>query len=148
MSTDDIPAEVSEYLASLDGNRGEATRVVFEAVAGAMPPGYQLGIQWGMPGWVVPLERYPHTYNGQPLAYVSIAAQKNYTSLYLMCLYAGSDDDAAFRAAWAAGGRKLNMGKSCLRFTRLDDVDLDLVAESVAAHPVEEFIATYERSRN
>ena len=148
MSTDDIPAEVSEYLASLDGDRGEATRAVFEVVAGAMPSGYQLGIQWGMPGWVVPLKRYPGTYNGQPLAYVSIAAQKNYSSLYLMCLYAGTDDDVAFRTAWAAGGRKLNMGKSCLRFTRLDDVDLDLVAEVVAAHPVEEFIATYERSRN
>ena len=148
MSTEDIPAEVSEYLASLDGDRGEATRTVFDTVAQAMPPGYRLGIQWGMPGWVVPLERYPYTYNGQPLAYVSIAAQKNYSSLYLMCLYSESDEDVAFRAAWAAGGRKLNMGKSCLRFTRLDDVDLDLVAESVAAHPVEDFIATYERSRN
>lgn len=142
-----IPAEVSEYLASLTGDRGEATRAVFEVVARAMPPGYQLGIQWGMPGWVVPLERYPTTYNGQPLAYVSLAAQKNYSSLYLMCLYSGSDEDVAFRADWAAGGRKLNMGKSCLRFTRLDDVDLSLVAQTVAAHPVEDFIETYERAR-
>jgi len=145
MTTSGIPAEVSEYLAGLEGARGDATRAVFDVVAKAMPRGYRLGIQWGMPGWVVPLERYPNTYNGQPLAYVSIAAQKKYTSLYLMCLYSDSTEDAEFRTAWAAGGRTLNMGKSCLRFTRLDDVDLDLVAQVVAAHPVDEFIDTYER---
>jgi hypothetical protein len=96
---------------------------------------------------VVPLERYPNTYNQQPLAYVSLAAQKNYNSLYLMALYSFPEKDAAFRTAWAATGRTLNMGKSCVRFRTLADLDLDLIARTVASVFVEDFIANYERVR-
>ncbi len=95
----------------------------------------------------MPLERYPDTYNGQPLGYVALAAQKRHFSLYLMGLYSDSQQDRDFRARWTATGRKLDMGKSCLRFRRLDDLDLDLVAAVVAAMPVETFLATYERVR-
>jgi hypothetical protein len=104
-------------------------------------------MQWRMPGWVVPLERYPDTYNKQPLAYVSLAAQKNYNSLYLMAIYSDTDEERRFREAWARGGRTLDMGKSCLRFRTLAEVDLELIAETVAAFPVERFLETYERIR-
>ncbi|TFD80227.1 DUF1801 domain-containing protein [Cryobacterium psychrophilum] len=110
-----------------------------------MPRGYELGMPHGMPGWVIPLSTYPKTYNGQPLSYVSLAAQKNYHSLYLMALYGNPAADAAFRAEWAATGLKLNMGKSCLRFKTLADIDLDIVTRSVASLSVEDFLATYER---
>jgi hypothetical protein len=112
-----------------------------------MPAGYHEGIAWGAITWSVPLERYPDTYNGQPLGYVALAAQKRYYAVYLMGLYSDSEQDKGFRARWLASGRKLDMGKSCLRFKRLDDLDLGLLAEVVASTPVDAFLATYERAR-
>ena len=90
--------------------------------------------------WMVPLETYPDTYNGKPLAYVSLAAQKNYYSLYLMAVYADSAEEARLREQWAARGTKLDMGKSCLRFKRVDDLHEDLVAEVVASVPMDEYV--------
>ncbi|NEN06885.1 DUF1801 domain-containing protein [Diaminobutyricibacter tongyongensis] len=142
-----VPQEVEAYFDALDSDRRAVVLPVFETVRAAMPDGYRLGMQWRMPGWVVPLERFPDTYNKQPLAYVSLAAQKNYNSLYLMAIYSDTEEDRRFRAAWADGGRKLDMGKSCLRFRTLSDVDLDVVAQTVAAFPVERFLAIYERIR-
>ncbi|WP_345763712.1 DUF1801 domain-containing protein [Diaminobutyricibacter sp. McL0608] len=143
-----VPPEVEAYFGALDERRRAVVLPVFETVRAAMPEGYQLGVQWRMPGWVVPLERFPDTYNKQPLAYVSVAAQKTYNSLYLMAIYSDSEEDRRFRQAWARGGRTLDMGKSCLRFRALADVDLDLVAETVAAFPVERFLETYQRIRS
>jgi hypothetical protein len=100
-----------------------------------------------MIGWSVPLERYPDTYNGQPLGYVALAAQKRYYSLYLNAVYAGSVDEAEFRRRWEASGRKLDMGKSCLRFRKLEDLDLDLIAETVAGTSADAYIARYEQAR-
>jgi len=139
------PTVVEEYLAALEGERGEATRTVFETVHAAMPVGYELGDFRGAPHWFVPFSRVPVTYNGQPLAYTTLIAQKNYTSLYLS-LHAMPERYEEFQRDWAARGLKLDMGKSCLRFRSLADVDLSLIAEAVAV-PVDEFVATYERSR-
>ena len=138
---------VEDYLSSLEPERRAVVEEVHDVVSAAMPTGYTEAVAWGMITWSVPLERYPDTYNGQPLGYVALAAQKRHFSLYLMGLYSDSEQDRDFRARWAATGRKLDMGKSCLRFRRLDDLELDLVAEVVAAMPVETFLATYERVR-
>jgi hypothetical protein len=148
MSTAQVPREVENYFEDLASEKRAVLYPVFDAVRDAMPEGYQLGMNWGMPGWVVPLETFPHTYNRQPLAYVSLAAQRNYHSLYLMALYSDSEADAAFRAEFAATGRKLDMGKSCLRFRSLADMDLDIVARTVASLSVEDFIAVYQRVRS
>jgi hypothetical protein len=142
-----MPPEVVEYFDALAPDRRAVLEPVFDTVAAAMPEGYRLGVQWGMPGWVIPLDTYPNTYNKQPLAYVSLAANKNYNSLYLMALYSDSADDKEFRESWARGGRRLDMGKSCLRFKTLDDVDLPLIASTVAAFPVARYLAIYERIR-
>jgi hypothetical protein len=147
MSTAAVPSDVEAYFEGLDESRRTVVGPVFDTVLTAMPEGYRLGMQWRMPGWVVPLERYPDTYNKQPLAYVSLAAQKNYNSLYLMAIYSDTDEERRFREAWARGGRTLDMGKSCLRFRTLAEVDLELIAETVAAFPVERFLETYERIR-
>lgn len=138
---------VDDYLEGLEPDRGDTIRDVYDVVHAAMPAGYSEGIAWGMIAWSVPLERYPDTYNGQPLGYVALAAQKRHYSLYLMGLYSDSEQEQAFRGRWLATGRKLDMGKSCLRFKQLDDLDLDLVAETVASTPVEAFLATYGRVR-
>ena len=140
-------ATVDDYLAGLEPQRRETVLAVYEVVRDAIPAGYQEGVAWGMITWSVPLERYPETYNGQPLAYLSLAAQKRHYSLYLMGLYSDGEQEQDFRERWQATGRKLDMGKSCLRFKRIEDLDLDLVTEAVASMPVEEFLSTYERVR-
>jgi len=132
----------NSYFAELEGERGESIRRVFATVRDAMPDGYELTDFRGSPSWVVPLSTYPVTYNKQPLSYVALIAQKNYNSLYLTL-----EDENEFQRQWAATGRKLNMGKSCLRFRTTDDVDLDIIASTIAATPVDELIASYARSR-
>lgn len=140
-----IPADVESYFDGLTPEKRAVVRPVFDVLRESVPEGYELVMGWGMPGWVIPLETYPNTYNKQPLAYVGLAAQKYYNSLYLTALYSDPVADAAFRAEWAATGRKLNMGKSCLRFKKLDDVDLDIVRRTVASVSVDQFLAIYER---
>jgi hypothetical protein len=139
---------VEEYLESLQPERREVVSAVRDVINEALPPGYVEGIAFGMIGWSVPLERFPDTYNGQPLGYVALAAQKRYYSLYLNSVYAGSVEQEAFRRRWETTGRKLDMGKSCIRFKTLDDLDLGLVAEVVAATSVDEFIQQYEQMRD
>jgi hypothetical protein len=102
-------------------------------------------MQYGMISWVVPLARLPETYNGQPLAVVSLASQKRYMSLYLHAVY--GEREAGFREEYERTGKRLDMGRSCVRFRRLDDLPLDLVARTLAATPVDDFISSYESSR-
>lgn len=145
MSPTFIPTEVASYFAGLDPVKRDSINPVFEVLTESIPEGYQLGMHWGMPTWVVPLETFPDTYNKQPLAFVGLAAQKNYNSLYLMFLYSDSEDEAAFRSEWATTGLKLDMGKSCLRFRSPADLDLGIIARAVSATPVEHFLTTYQR---
>lgn len=147
MSSAGIPTEVASYFAGLDVATRDTVHPVFDVLRESVPEGYQLGMHWGMPTWVVPLETYPDTYNKQPLAFVGLAAQKNYNSLYLMFLYSDSEEDAAFRSEWARTGLTLDMGKSCLRFRSLADLDLGILARAVQSVPVEQFLSTYERIR-
>lgn len=139
-------ATVEDYLAELDDARRAEIEPVYRVVRKAMPAGYEETMAWGMICWQLPLERYPDTYNGQPLGLVALAAQKRYNALYLS-LYTDSAQEREFRERWTADGRKLDMGKSCLRFQRVDDLRLDLIAEAVAAMPPDQLIAQHERSR-
>lgn len=136
-----------EYIEALPDDRRQAVTALRALILEHLPAGYEECMQYGMISYVVPLERYPVTYNKQPLAYVSLASQKNYISLYLNCVYADATEQARFAAAWEATGKKLNMGKSCVRFKKLDDVPLDVVAATIQSTSVDGFIAMYERSR-
>jgi len=137
------PATVAEYLDSLPPERRDMLSAVRDVVSAAMPAGYREGFAFGMITWCVPLERFPDTYNGQPLGYVALAAQKRHYALYLMGLYADSEEAASFRQRWETGGRRLDMGKSCLRFRRLDELDLDLLAARTATTDVPTYLARY-----
>ena len=95
----------------------------------------------------IPLERYPITYNRLPLAYASLASQKNYMSLYLMNVYGDTKTERWFTERYKASGRKLNMGKSCVRFKTLEDLPLDLIGEVIARTTVVDFIERYEVAR-
>ena len=138
---------VSQYLAELPPDRREQLEPVYRAVHEALPSGYDEGMAWGMITWSVPLATCPGTYNGQPLCFASLAAQKRHNSLYLMNLYADSAEAAQFRDRWTADGTRLDMGRSCVRFRSLDDERLALVRETIAATEVEDFVAGYERAR-
>jgi hypothetical protein len=112
-----------------------------------LPEGYRESMSWGMLSYEIPLERYRNTYNKQPLGYAALAAQKNGYSLYLTCVYSDAEQERRLREGFAAAGKKLNMGKSCVRFKRLDDLPLELIGELIASTPPDQFIARYEASR-
>src|SRR5690606_24500655 len=101
----------------------------------------------GMICWSIPLKVYPNTYNKQPLGIAALASQKQYMSLYLFGTYAVPEVEAWFNEAWRKSGKKLDMGKSCLRFKKLDDLALDVVAEVVGKVTPEALIARYEEVR-
>lgn len=136
-----------EYMEELPPDRRDAVRQVVEVIRRNLPPGYEEGMQYGMIGWYVPLERLSDTYNGQPLGYVALASQKNHLSLYLNNVYGDAATEAWFRTAYEASGKRLDMGKSCVRFRRLDDLPLEVIGEAVARTPVERFIEQYRAAR-
>ena len=138
---------VEEYLAGLPGDRRETVEAVRAVVRANLPDGYQETVQFGMIAYVVPLERYPKTYNRQALQYAALASQKNYVSLYLMNVYGDRETERWFMDGYRASGKRLDMGKSCVRFRSVDDLPLDLVGEAVARTPVDEYIALYEKAR-
>ncbi|HEX2764899.1 MAG TPA: DUF1801 domain-containing protein [Allosphingosinicella sp.] len=140
-------ATPDDYIAELPEERRELVVRLRDLVNANIPPGYSEGMAHGMIGWVVPLSRYPRTHNGQPLVYAGLAAQKKTTVLYLTCVYASEERTRRLKEAWAATGRKLDMGKSCLHFKRWDDVAEDVLADAIASAPVERFIAEYEAGR-
>ena len=138
---------VYEYLDELSPDRREAIATVREVILLHLPPGYEETMQYGMIGYVIPLERYPVTYNGQPLAYAALASQKNYMSVYLMNIYSDKEAEQWFVDQYKASGNKLNMGKSCLRFKKLEDLPIDLIGKAIERTKVDDFIELYEASR-
>ncbi len=141
-------ATVEQYLAALPADRRAEIETVRDTVNAVLPAGYREGIGYGMIGWVVPLETYPNTYNGQPAVYAGLAAQKNYNSLYLNFVYASPERTERLRAAFAKAGKKLDMGKSCIRFKRADELPLDAIAREIASATPDEYIRICEEARS
>ena len=140
-------ATVQEYLDELPGDRRDVVAAVREVILQNLPPGYREAMSWGVISYEVPLERYPDTYNGQPLGYIALAAQKNHFALYLMCVYHNAEREAWLRREFKKAGKKLDLGKSCLRFRRLEDLPLDVIGQVVTWLTPEEYIARYEIAR-
>ena len=140
-------ATVEAYLTELPPERRAVVATVRALVNAHLPAGDVDCRHWGMISWEIPLSRYPVTYNKQPLAYAALAAQKNNYALYLMCAYSDSQIEGDLRAAYAAAGLKLDMGKSCLRFRTLEGLLQPAVAAAIASTPLETHIARYEASR-
>ena len=140
-------ATPEDYVASLPPERAEVIAHVRKLVNDHIPAGYREVMMSGMIGWGIPLSVYPDTYNKQPLGYAALAAQKNHYALYLNCVYQSEGRAERLRHAYAAAGKKLDMGKSCLRFKRLEDLVEEAIAREIAAVPPAEFIAEYEAIR-
>lgn len=136
------------YVASLTQDRATEIAKVRALVNARIQPGFEEGISYGMLSWHAPSSRLPVTYNGAPFSLVCLASQKNYMSLYLLGPYTEPATAKRFHAAYKKSGKKLDMGKSCLRFRTLDDLDLGIVGEAVARMPVDDFLAMYERARS
>lgn len=138
---------VEEYVAELPPERAAVIEEVRELVLANLPDGVEETMNFGMISYEVPLERYPDTYNGQPLMYAALAAQKHHYALYLHSVYADEEVEGALREAYREAGMKLDAGRSCVRFRRLDQLLPAAVADAIAAISVDDFIARYESSR-
>src|SRR5262245_37895446 len=133
---------VAEYLDSLPAERRGIISAVRDLIVHNLPAGYEEAMSGGLLVYQIPLARYPNTYNGQALWYVALAAQKNYFSLYLMGSY--QDSDRKLREGFEKAGKKLDMGKSCVHFRKMDDLALDVISQCIAGITPEQFIERYE----
>jgi hypothetical protein len=139
---------IDEFFAILPPDRREDLLRLFESVRAAMPQGYEQAIDWGMIVWQVPLSVYPDTYNKKPLVYVGIANQKNHMALYLCGAYAIKGEMEALKAAFSKAGKKLDMGAACVRFKRLDQLDMAAVERAIANVPVAVMVEAARAARH
>jgi uncharacterized protein YdhG (YjbR/CyaY superfamily) len=138
---------VPEYLAELPPDRRAAIEAVRSVIRENLDRDYEEGMQYGMIGYYVPHRVYPPGYHcdpRQPLPFVALASQKQHLSLYLGCVYGVPGGEQQFRAAWAATGKKLDLGKSCIRFRKVEDLALDVIGETIRRLPARVFIQHYE----
>ena len=138
---------VAGYLAALEPDRREAIETVRSEILANLPEGYEEAMNWGMITYQVPLDRYPDTYNGQPLMYAGLASQKNHMAVYLIAVYADEETREEFVAAYKATGKRMDMGKSCVRFKKLDDLPLELIGKTIAEVSVDVFVTETEAAR-
>ena len=138
---------VHDYLSSLTPEQRSVIEPVRSEIISHLPSGFVETINWGMLSYEVPLELYPNTYNKKPLNYIGLAVQKKYYSLYLMPAYMDKEVYQTLMDAFEKSGKKLSMGKSCIRFKKVDDLPLDLIGSIIASHSVQSFITAYETAR-
>jgi hypothetical protein len=145
------PTTVAAYLASLTPERRAVIEEARTLVRKHLPKGYAEFMNWGVINWGIPLEKFADTHNGQPLTYVGLGAQKSYNSLYLMGVYdANGKYTSPFAQkllvdAFKKAGKRLDMGKCCLHFKKLDDLELTSVAKVIAMSTPKEYLAYYTR---
>ena len=139
---------IEQYLEELPDERREALKAVRKVILKNLPKGYEEVLQYGMPAYVVPLTVFPAGYlnrKNEPLPYICLASQKNYMSIYMMSVY--GDAEAEFRREYKATGKRLDMGKCCVRFRKLEDLPLDVIGKAVARYPMKKWIEICASSR-
>jgi len=136
---------VEEYLNDLEPEKREIISKVRNVIKSNIPEGFVETINWGMICFEVPLEIYPNTYNKKPLMNVALAAQKNYNSLYVMSAYTDDSLLEELKKGFEDNNLKLNMGKSCIRFKKLDDLPLETIGNLISKVSLGDFISYYEK---
>ena len=131
---------VENYLSELPKDRRDAISTVRREVLTRLPNGYEEAMNWGMIAYQVPLETCPDTYNGQPLMYAALASQKNHMAVYLTGIYMSEEMRQEFEAKYKATGKRLDLGKSCVRFKKLENLPLELIGDAIAVMEVDEFV--------
>ena len=139
---------MAEYIRGLPSDRRAALGAVRGVILDRLPEGYEEAMNWGMICYQVPLSTVSDTYNGQPLMYAALASQRRHMAVYLSGIYADEESRAAFESAYRATGKRYDVGKSCVRFRKLDDLPLDVVGDAIASLEVDEFVDLYQRGRS
>ncbi|MCW5874573.1 MAG: DUF1801 domain-containing protein [Anaerolineales bacterium] len=138
---------VAEYLKELPEDRRKALNAVRKVIRENLPKGFEEGMTFGMITYYIPLKDFPETYNGQPLGTAALASQKNYMAVYLNNIYSEPATTKWFMERYKATGKRMDIGKSCVRFRKLEDLPLELIGEAVAMTSKEELIKLYEDAR-
>jgi len=138
---------VDAYLKELPEERREIISKMRDLILENLPEGYVETMQYGMISYIIPFDIFPDTYNKQPLAYISLASQKNYISLYMNNIYSDPKLEEWFKGEFEKSGKKLDMGKSCIRFKKLEQLPLDVIGKAVAYTSVDEFIEIYNYAK-
>jgi len=136
---------VAQYLAGLDPDRRATIAKVRQTILKNLPAGYVETMNWGMISYEIPLSTYATTYNKQPLSYAGLASQKNYCAVYLMSVYSNPAVLKELKDAYAKSGKKLDMGKCCIRFKTADDLPLAVIGKIVGGTSVKKYIGNYEK---
>ena len=132
---------IKDYLAALPGDRRAAVIALRKTILANLPDGYRESVSSKYLAYEVPLEVYPDTYNKRPLMYVAVASQKGHIALHLCHVYGSPSLRKELELGYKNAGKKLDMGGGCLRFKKLDDLPLDVIATSVAALPMKDYVA-------
>ena len=135
----------TNWIARLPADRKKAITAVRKLVNEHLPEGYEEHVGASMINWQVPKTVLAETYNGQPFQYIALASQKNYMALYLCGVYADDKLRRWFEASYKTAGKKLDMGKACLRFRTLEALPLEVVGEAIAKVPLAEYVARYKQ---
>ena len=140
-------ATVQQYLDELPDDRRAAIETVRNEILKSLPKGYEEGMQYGMIGYFVPHSIYPNGYHcdkTQPLPFAHVASQKNHMAVYMFCMYGDPEMRAQFIKEYEATGKKIDMGGSCLRFKKIENLPVELIGKYISQIPVDAFIAKYE----
>jgi hypothetical protein len=140
--------QIDRYLAALSAERRDALQQVRAVILKNLPPGIEESFGFGMIAYVVPLSRFPKTYNGQPLMLAALASQKNYMAVHLLPLYGDRQTLDWFVSEYKKSGKRLDMGKACVRFKTLDDLPLELIGKTIARCSPEKLLAMYQKSHS
>ena len=137
---------VEEYINALPEERQQAIRKVRKLILENLPEGYEEVMNWGMITYQVPLSVYPDTYNKKPLMFAALASQKNHMAVYLSTIYINEDKRVQFEESYRETGKRYDVGKSCVRFRKLDDLPLSLIGKEIATFSVNDFIEIAKNS--
>ncbi|CAI8731937.1 DUF1801 domain-containing protein [Chryseobacterium sp. IT-36CA2] len=139
---------IEDYISKIPEERQEAFKKLYDTVNDNLPKGFEDAANYGMIGWVVPLETYPAGYHcapGTPLPFINVASQKNFIALYHMGLYSTPELLDWFVAEYPKHSKKkLDMGKSCVRFKKVEDIPFELIAELSKKMTADDWIKIYE----
>ncbi|MFC1866466.1 DUF1801 domain-containing protein [Chloroflexota bacterium] len=112
-----------------------------------LPSGYEEVMNWGMITYQVPLAVYPDTFNKKPLMYAALSSQKNHMAVYLMGIYLNEQKLKWFEEEYAATGKKMDKGKSCVRFKKLEDLPLPLIGKAIGTYSIIDFVEQLKKLR-
>jgi uncharacterized protein YdhG (YjbR/CyaY superfamily) len=139
---------VEQYLAELPVDRREAIQAVRRVILENIPEGYEEAMNYGMIVFQVPLEVYPDTYNKKPLMYAALASQKHHMAVYLTAIYMDEEERQKFEEAYRSTGKRYDVGKSCVRFRKLENLPLELIGQAVGMMEMDEFVERVKKAHS